>query len=329
MAFPATSSLRSLRSVATTASRSYATIQPYSPPSRDYAPPRRSPRPDSPQFFTGRPQFHEALATLSSTVTQTTSVLRKAHIYPLPDGLPTITPPRASWVSPEELSSIFQTKLKTSTLRQVMDLLSELHNLRHISDLSGYPDLAGKIDKELARYERLSEEVKSGEEKESRKKKTVDEFGRAYGMGRKKTSSARVWAIPTPSALPILESTSSSSAPSEAAPSLNIPKPEILINHQPLHTYFPRLADREAVLRPLRLTGLLGAYNVFAFSRGGGVSGQAGAVALGLARALSVLKEDAVDVLRADGALMRDPRMVERKKTGRAKARKGYTWVKR
>ncbi|WVQ71962.1 hypothetical protein IAR50_001504 [Cryptococcus sp. DSM 104548] len=326
MAFPATSSLRSLRSVATTASRSYATIQPYSPPSHDYAPPRRNPRPDSPQFFTGRPQFHEALASLSATVAQTTSVLRKAHIYPLPDGLPAVTSPRASWVSPEELSSIFQTKLKTSTLRQVMDLLSELHNLRHISDLSGYPELAGKIDKELARYERLSGEAKTAE-KESKKKKTVDEFGRAYGMGRKKTSSARVWAIPSSAALPILESTASSS--SDSTPALSLPKSEILINHQPLHTYFPRLADREAVLRPLRLTGLLGAYNVFAFSSGGGVSGQAGAVALGLARALSVMREDAVDVLRADGALMRDPRMVERKKTGKAKARKGYTWVKR
>ncbi|WVQ90542.1 hypothetical protein IAS59_004322 [Cryptococcus gattii] len=305
MTFPSTSSIRSFRSLAASFSRSYATITPYSPPSNDYAPPRRNPRPESPQFFTGRPQFHEALASLSSTVKHTTTVLREAHIYPLPTDLPHVTPPRAAWVSPEELSSIFQVKLKTSTLRQVMDLLSELHNLRH-------------------KYERTDMAEGKNHAKEKKEKRKVDEYGRAYAMGRKKTSSARVWMIPNPSARPFLQSAESSSTD---VPTL--PASEILINHQPISTYFPRLVDRETILRPLRLTGLLGAYNIFAFACGGGVSGQAGAVALGVARALAILREDSTDVLRADGALMRDTRMVERKKTNRAKARKGYTWVKR
>ncbi|OXH28336.1 hypothetical protein J008_04480 [Cryptococcus neoformans] len=324
MTFRSTSSILSLRSLAASFSRGYATITPYSPPSNDYAPPRRNPRPESAQFFTGRPEFHEALASLSSTVKNTTAVLREAHIYPLPSDLPHVTPPRAAWVSPEELSSIFQVKLKTSTLRQVMDLLSELHNLRHVSELAGYPDLAAKIDAALEKYERTGLAEGKEDVKEKKEKRKVDEYGRAYAMGRKKTSSARVWMIPNPSARPFLQPTGSSSTDI-----LTLPTSEILINHQPISTYFPRLIDRETILRPLRLTGLLGGYNIFAFACGGGVSGQAGAVALGVARALSILREDSTDVLRADGALMRDTRMVERKKTNRAKARKGYTWVKR
>lgn len=174
-----------------------------------------------------------------------------------------------------------------------MDLLSELHNLRHVSELAGYPDLAAKIDAALERYERAGMAEGKKDVKEKKEKRKLDEFGRAYAMGRKKTSSARVWMIPNPSA-PFLQSAESSSTD---VPTL--PTSEILINHQPISTYFPRLIDRETILRPLRLTGLLGAYNIFAFACGGGVSGQAGAVALGVARALTILREDSTDVLRA------------------------------
>ncbi|WVO14399.1 hypothetical protein L204_102032 [Cryptococcus depauperatus] len=323
MAISSACSFRSLRSIATRATRSYATISPYTPPANDYITPPRNLRPESPQFFTGRPQFHEALESLSLTIKETTSVLRKAHIYPLPTDLPHITPPRASWVSPQQLSVMFRFKLKTSALRQVMDLLSELHNLRHVSELSGYPELAAKINSALEQYER-TETSADGEKimKQKKEKRKVDEYGRSYGMGRKKTSSARVWMIPSLSARPLLDSVS-------AAAKAPLPTSEVLINHVPLSIYFHRLIDRETVLRPLRLTGLLGAYNIFAFARGGGISGQADAVAMGVARALSVIRDDVTNVLRADGALMRDTRVVERKKTNKAKARKGYTWVKR
>ncbi|WVF67542.1 hypothetical protein IAT40_002298 [Kwoniella sp. CBS 6097] len=344
MALASTSSLRSLctlarpsvgasASASASAARAYASIAPYSPLSSDTAPIRRPPRPASPEFFTGRPTFHESLSALSSTIKSTQSSLREKHVYPLPSHLPTVSPPRASWVSSEELSSLFDVKLRTNTLRQVMELLTELHHLRHISDMSGYPELVQKIDQALQNYER--DEAKSSSDASSEKAGVakVDQFGRAYGMGRKKTSSARVWMIPTPSAQSIF---SSSSTTAEAATTTSqtpqtesIESSSILINHAPLATYFPRPSDRETILRPLRISGFLGAFNIFAFARGGGVSGQAGAVALGVARALAILREDAKDVLQADGALMRDTRMVERKKTGRAKARKGYTWVKR
>jgi small subunit ribosomal protein S9 len=114
-------------------------------------------------------------------------------------------------------------------------------------------------------------------------------------------------------------------------PQIPITPSEILINNTPLASYFPLPADRERVVRPLRIAGLLGAYNVFSIVRGGGMSGQSGAVALGIAKGLvaqehrwGVDKEGEVveTVLRKAKLLRRDPRMVERKKTGFAKARK-------
>jgi len=104
---------------------------------------------------------------------------------------------------------------------------------------------------------------------------------------------------------------------------------EILVNGMPLSKYFPLPADRERVVRPFKLTGLLGAYNVFAIVRGGGTTGQSGAVAHGIAKGLAAHVPDVELVLRRSKLSRRDPRMVERKKTGLAKARKRYAWVKR
>jgi len=87
--------------------------------------------------------------------------------------------------------------------------------------------------------------------------------------------------------------------------------------------------DREKILRPFRLTGLLGAFNVFALVRGGGMTGQSGAIAHAIAKSLAEHVPDVKIILQRSKLLRRDPRMVERKKPGRAKARKGYTWVKR
>ncbi|KAJ3008250.1 hypothetical protein NUW54_g3225 [Trametes sanguinea] len=106
----------------------------------------------------------------------------------------------------------------------------------------------------------------------------------------------------------------------------------ILVNGMPLVDWFtaaPHLIDRERVVRPFRVAGLLGAYNVFALVRGGGSTGQSGAIALGIAKALAAHVPDVEPLLRKAKLLKRDPRSVERKKTGRAKARKAYTWVKR
>ncbi|WVQ79678.1 hypothetical protein IAT38_001778 [Cryptococcus sp. DSM 104549] len=356
-ALSSTPSLRSLRSFAATATRSYASIAPYSPPSSsDSRPPPRRPRPDSPYFFTGRPLFHEHLGKLSDTIEETTRALRAVHVWPLPSALPPITYSSPKWMTEEQLSSLFESKVRRSAAKRTIELLAELNKLRHVSELAGYPDLAARIDTLLAQYVRPEDEVAKANITQRKDKSLVpkvDEFGRAHGVGRKKTASASVWMIANPAArglLPVRKpwvapgttpataeepaaagtpTTPSPSPSSQPAGPVSVPTSEILINHVPLAQYFPNLSEREAVLRPLRLTGLLGAYNIFALTNGGGITGQSAAVALGVARALVKLAGGTNDVLMADKALTRDPRVVERKKTGLAKARKAYTWVKR
>jgi len=101
------------------------------------------------------------------------------------------------------------------------------------------------------------------------------------------------------------------------------------VNNLPLAEYFSLPADRERITRPLKVVGVLGAYNVFAIVRGGGTTGQSGALAHGIAKALAAHQPELEPLLKKTKLLRRDPRMVERKKTGLAKARKRYTWVKR
>ena len=103
----------------------------------------------------------------------------------------------------------------------------------------------------------------------------------------------------------------------------------ILVNSRPYENYFPREAWRLAIRAPLLLTHQLGKYNVLARVEGGGLTGQSGAIQLGIARALVKLDATHQPSLRAAGLLTRDPRMKERKKYGRKGARKRFQWTKR
>ena len=100
-------------------------------------------------------------------------------------------------------------------------------------------------------------------------------------------------------------------------------------NGRPLEQYFPRLTHRTAVLAPLKLTGLEGAYDIRVRVHGGGPSGQAGAVRHGIARALVEINPDLRTMLKREGYLARDARAVERKKAGLHKARKAPQFSKR
>jgi small subunit ribosomal protein S9 len=105
---------------------------------------------------------------------------------------------------------------------------------------------------------------------------------------------------------------------------------KILINHErSLEDYFPREAHRRSVLTPLTLTERLNAYDLKVNVRGGGITGQADAVRHGIARALVSLESDLRPVLKRAGLLTRDPRIVERKKYGRHKARRSAQFSKR
>lgn len=137
--------------------------------------------------------------------------------------------------------------------------------------------------------------------------KTLDEFGRAVAIGRRKASSARLYMSNNTEEI----------------------KGQILVNGKPINEYFPRLAHRAEMLYPLTVVDAVGDYNIFATVRGGGTTGQSGAVALAIARALVIHNPLLKPRLHKAGCLTRDSRSVERKKPGKPKARKSYTWVKR
>jgi small subunit ribosomal protein S9 len=101
------------------------------------------------------------------------------------------------------------------------------------------------------------------------------------------------------------------------------------INGRTLEQYFPRETGRRLAVRPLQLTETLGKYDVLATVAGGGLTGQAGAVSMGIARALCEIEPETKPALSAGGLLTRDARMKERKKYGQPGARKRFQFSKR
>lgn len=103
----------------------------------------------------------------------------------------------------------------------------------------------------------------------------------------------------------------------------------VVVNDKQLEEYFPRAGDAQMAMQPLDVTGTRGRFDVTVVVRGGGVTGQAEAVTLGLARALTDYDEETRSALRKAGMLTRDPREKERKKPGLKRARKAPTYTKR
>lgn len=106
-------------------------------------------------------------------------------------------------------------------------------------------------------------------------------------------------------------------------------KGEITVNDRKLDNYFTTDTLRYKVLQPLNLTETAGNYNINAKVLGGGITGQAEAIRLAITRALVAVNEEFKSVLKPEGLLTRDPRMVERKKFGQKKARKKFQFSKR
>jgi small subunit ribosomal protein S9 len=104
---------------------------------------------------------------------------------------------------------------------------------------------------------------------------------------------------------------------------------DFLVNGKEATVFFPRLQDQLDIVEPLKALELEGRYDVLVRVRGGGLTGQAGAVRLGLARALVALNEDHRHPLHEAGLMTRDSRMKERKKYGLRGARRGYQFSKR
>jgi small subunit ribosomal protein S9 len=131
----------------------------------------------------------------------------------------------------------------------------------------------------------------------------IDRFGVAMGTGRRKTSVARVR---------IREGSG-----------------QFVVNGRPMDEYLRIERDRESVMVPLKAVGKVGQVDVSIRVEGGGTTGQAGAIILGIARALQGMNPAWHHTLAEAGLLTRDDRMVERKKFGRKKARKSFQFSKR
>lgn len=104
---------------------------------------------------------------------------------------------------------------------------------------------------------------------------------------------------------------------------------KFIVNKKSLLDFFKRETLQMIIEQPLKLTETLGKYDIYANVRGGGLSGQAGAVRLGIARALIKVDEEYRPPLKTAGLLTRDPRMIERKKCGQPGARKRFQFSKR
>ena len=124
-----------------------------------------------------------------------------------------------------------------------------------------------------------------------------------YSTGRRKTSTARVFLRPGDG--------------------------KILINKKEFTEYFTTLANLNTIQEPLVVTKTRKKFNLFVTVKGGGISGQAGAVAHGISRALTKVNEEYRNVLKKKGFLKRDPRMKERKKYGQRGARARFQFSKR
>ncbi len=131
----------------------------------------------------------------------------------------------------------------------------------------------------------------------------LDKQGRAYATGKRKNAVARVWIKPGSG--------------------------KITVNDRDSPVYFARPVLRMLLNQPFVVANRLGQYDVICTVNGGGLSGQAGAVRHGISKALTYYEPELRPVLKAQGFLTRDSRVVERKKYGKAKARRSFQFSKR
>lgn len=208
--------------------------------------------------------------------------------------LPTCPPneaPRATWKTAEFYISSLEEPIKPTRYARLVAVLRRLNMILPRM-------MPEEVKTTLDRFKRSVDPMVN-----QSRPILVDEHGRARAVGRRKESSAVVWLVEGDG--------------------------EVLINGKKLNAAFKRQHDRESVVWPLKATQRLDKYNIFGIVRGGGTTGQAEAMTLGVARALMAHEPEIKTYLRKAGVVVRDSRMVERKKPGKRKARKMPAWVKR
>ena len=131
----------------------------------------------------------------------------------------------------------------------------------------------------------------------------IDALGRTYATGKRKNAIARVWVKPGTG--------------------------KFSVNGRTAEVFFARPVLRMILSQPFQVTDRVGQYDIFCTVSGGGLSGQAGAVRHGISKALMLREPDLRPILKKAGMLTRDSRVVERKKYGKAKARRSFQFSKR
>jgi small subunit ribosomal protein S9 len=165
-----------------------------------------------------------------------------------------------------------------------------------VSDLADLKDIAGDAPEGDSADIAAKADVPLREQE-------LDAQGRAYATGRRKDATARVWLVPGSG--------------------------KVIVNGKDQEVYFARPTLRLVIDQPFAITERQGQYDVVATVRGGGLSGQAGAVKHGISQALAKYEPALRSTVKAAGFLTRDSRVVERKKYGRAKARRSFQFSKR
>lgn len=181
--------------------------------------------------------------------------------------------------------------LKITQYNQLIFLLNQLNQID--------PQLTNhQIRSTLAQFAKRTADTNA-----QRKMPELDSFGRSVATAGRKSCTAKVY---------LVRGTG-----------------EILVNNRSLNDYFPYLKDRESIMYPMQTVDAVDKYNVYALASGGGPTGQAEAIMLGIGKALLAFNPLLKPRLHKAGVLTRDTRRVERKKPGKLKARKSPTWVKR
>ena len=174
--------------------------------------------------------------------------------------------------------------------------MADEKNTETVNDLSDLKDIAG--DAPAADAAEIAQNPAA-----PLREQELDAQGRAYATGRRKDAKARVWIKPGSG--------------------------KITVNGRDQEVYFARPTLRLIIDQPFAITDRQGQYDVVATVKGGGLSGQAGAVKHGISQALAKYEPELRATVKAAGFLTRDSRVVERKKYGRAKARRSFQFSKR
>lgn len=262
------------------------------------------PHPESASFYTGRASYYDNLIELQNAISSTRGTLKRLHLLPLPEfARKSLIPMPTVWKTPREMTVDFETTITISRYRKVTALLNELNEYLRIATTAGYADIADRISGIVGIFE-------SGKKDKIltrgiRKHIELDRYGRSYTFGRRKTSTARVWMIPVKESaqerdvdVEELFGLSKNQPNQPEVPPVNVTVSTILINNLPIAEFFPQPVDRERLVRPLKIAGVLGKYNVFTLVRGGGTTGQSGAIAHGIAKGIFAHEPETGTVLR-------------------------------